>query len=201
MSDTYTLCGEISQSLSVATDEFLTCAAKSGDRLAFEELWTRHSKKALNVAYQITRNRYDAEDVVQDAWLRAYLHLNTFDGRSRFSTWVVRIAINSALGVLRKKYAHRDVSMYITDGDTWTHREIADENKSVEGIYAERESVERLRRAISGLPTSLRDVVEIYRSGDRSVKEIADLVGISVGATKTRLFRARQVLRRRLTPK
>ena len=159
----YSLHDEITKPLSVATDELLVLGAKSGHRPAFDELWIRHSKKALNVAYRITRNRHDAEDVVQDAWLSAYLHLNTFDGRSKFSTWIIRIAINSALGILRRKRARPETSMDIPDADTGAYREIVDESKSIEVICAERESVERLRRAINCLRPSLRDVVEIYR--------------------------------------
>jgi RNA polymerase sigma-70 factor (ECF subfamily) len=184
--------------LAAATDEVLIVSAKSGDRPAFVELWTRHSKVAFNMACRITGNREDAEDVVQDAWLRAYLHLNTFDGRSKFSTWLTRIAINSALGILRRKRARPETSMEIMDGETWQHWEIADETKNIEELYARHERVERLRRAIHRLQPTLRSVVEIHQSNDRSVKEIADLAGISVAATKSRLLRARKILRKTL---
>jgi RNA polymerase sigma-70 factor (ECF subfamily) len=183
---------------STATDEDLVAAAKSGDHPAFAELWTRHSKTAFNMAYRITRNQDDAEDVVQDAWMKAYVHLNTFDGRSKFSTWLTRIAINSALGILRRKRARPETSMEITDGETWQHWEIADETINIEELYARHERVERLRRAICCLQPRLRNVVEIHQSNDRSIKEIADLAGISVAATKARLFRARKILRKAL---
>jgi len=184
---------------SAATDEDLVAAAKSGDHPAFVELWTRHSKTAFNMVYRITRNQDDAEDVVQDAWMKAYVHLNTFDGRSKFSTWLTRIAINSALMILRRKRARPETSMEITDGETWQHWEIADQTKNIEELYARHERVERLRRAIRRLQPTLRNVVEIHQSNDRSVKEIADLAGISVAATKSRLFRARKILREALT--
>jgi RNA polymerase sigma-70 factor (ECF subfamily) len=183
---------------SAATDEDLVAAAKSGDHPAFAELWTRHSKTAFNMAYRITRNQDDAEDVVQDAWMKAYVHLNTFDGRSKFSTWLTRIAINSALMILRRKRARPETSMEITDGETWQHWEIADETINIEELYARHERVERLRRAICCLQPRLRNVVEIHQSNDRSIKEIADLAGISVAATKARLFRARKILRKAL---
>jgi len=180
---------------STATDEDLVAAAKSGDHPAFVELWTRHSKTAFNMVYRITRNRDDAEDVVQDAWMKAYVHLNTFDGRSKFSTWLTRIAINSALGILRRKRARPETSMEITDGETWQHWEIVDETKNIEELYARYERTERLRRAICRLQPRLRNVVEIHQANDRSIKEIADLAGISVAATKSRLLRARKILR------
>jgi RNA polymerase sigma-70 factor (ECF subfamily) len=180
---------------SAPTDDVLVAAAKLGDHRAFAELWTLHSKTAFNVAYRITGNRQDAEDAIQNAWMKAYTHLNTFDGRAKFSTWLTRIAINSALGILRRKRARPETSMEITDGENWQHREIADQTKNVEEIYARREGVERLRRAICCLQPTLRNVVEIHQSNDRSVKEVAELAGISVAATKSRLLRARRILR------
>jgi RNA polymerase sigma-70 factor (ECF subfamily) len=181
-----------------ATDDVLITAARSGDHSAFVELWTRHSKTAFNMAYRITGNRDDAEDVVQDAWMKAYAHLNTFDGRSKFSTWLTRIAINSALMILRRKRARPETSMEITDGETWQHWEIADQTKNVEELYARHEGAERLKRAICRLQPALRIVVEIHQSNDSSVKETAQLAGISVAATKSRLLRARKILRRAL---
>jgi RNA polymerase sigma-70 factor, ECF subfamily len=179
-----------------ATDEVLVAAAKLGDRPAFAELWVRHSNTAFKVAYRITRNRDDAEDVIQEAWMKAYVHLKTFDGRAKFSTWLTRIAINSALMTLRRKRAHPETSMEVTDGNTWQHWEVADQTKDVEELYATHEGVERLRRAICRLQPNLRNVVEIQQSTGCSVKEISDLEGISVAATKSRLLRARTILRR-----
>jgi RNA polymerase sigma-70 factor (ECF subfamily) len=181
-----------------ATDEALVGAAKLGDRPAFSELWERHSSTAFKVAYRITRNRDDAEDVVQDAWMKAYVHLKTFDGRAKFSTWLTRIVVNSALMILRRKRAHPETSMEVTDGETWQHWEVADPTKDVEELYVRHERLERLRRAICRLQPNLRNVIEIHQSNDNSVKEIADLAGISVTATKSRLLRARAILRRAL---
>jgi RNA polymerase sigma-70 factor, ECF subfamily len=182
-----------------ATDDALVAAAKSGEQPAFVELWTRHSKTAFNMAYRITGNRDDAEDVVQDAWMKAYAHLNAFDGRSKFSTWLSRIAINSALMILRRRRARPETSMEITDGDTWQHWETADQTKSVDELYARQEALERLRWAICRLQPALRNVIEIHQSNGSSVKETAELAGISVAATKSRLMRARKILLRALT--
>jgi RNA polymerase sigma-70 factor (ECF subfamily) len=190
------LLANVKLAASAATDEDLVAAAKSGDHPAFVELWTRRSKIAFNMAYRITGNQDDAEDAIQDAWMKAYTHLNTFDGRAKFSTWLTRIAINSSLMILRRKRSHPETSMEITDGDTGQHWEIADQTKNVEELYARHERVERLRRAICCLQPSLRNVVEIYQSNDRSVREVAELAGISVAATKSRLLRARRILRK-----
>jgi RNA polymerase sigma-70 factor (ECF subfamily) len=184
-----------------ATDAVLVAAAKLGDHHAFAELWTRHSKIAFNMACRITGNRDDAEDAIQDAWMKAYTHLNTFDGRAKFSTWLTRIAINSSLMILRRKRSHPESSMEIMDGDTWQHWEIADQTKNVEDLYVRHERAERLRRAICCLQPALRNVVEIHQCNDCSVKEVAELAGISVAATKSRLLRARKTLRRAFEPK
>jgi len=182
-----------------STDKVLVAVAKLGDHQAFLELWTRHSSRVFKTTYRITGNREDAEDAIQDAWMKAYLHLNTFDGRAQFTTWLTRIAINSSLMILRRKRARPETSMDIGDGDTWQHWEIADQTKSVEELYTGQERVERLKRAIFRLQPTLRNVVEIHQSEDRSVKEVAELAGISVAATKSRLVRARKILRKALS--
>jgi RNA polymerase sigma-70 factor (ECF subfamily) len=182
-----------------ATDEVLVAAAKLGDQPAFLELWRRHSNRVFKTAYGITGKREDAEDVIQDVWIKAYLHLNTFEGRATFSTWLTRIAMNSSLMILRRKHSRPETSMEVTDGDTWQHWDIADQAKNVEELYARRENVERLRQAIRCLRPTLRIVVEIRQSDDRSVQEIAELVGLSVAATKSRLERARKILRKALS--
>src|ERR1700723_2580335 len=98
-----------------ATDEVLVAAAKSGDHAAFVELWARHSNTAFKTAYRIMRNQDDAEDAIQEAWMKAYVHLNTFDGRAKFSTWLTRITINSALMTLRRRRTHPETSMEVDD--------------------------------------------------------------------------------------
>jgi RNA polymerase sigma-70 factor (ECF subfamily) len=196
--DTRRLQDDVELVVPAATDEALVAEAKLGDHPAFAELWTRHSHTAFKMACRIMGNRDDAEDVIQDAWMKAYVHLNTFDGRAKFSTWLTRITINSALMALRRKRAHPETSMEIEDGETWRHGEITDQTKDVEELYARHERAERLRRAICRLQPTLRNVVEIHQLSDRSVKEVAELAGLSVAATKSRLLRARIVLRRAL---
>jgi RNA polymerase sigma-70 factor (ECF subfamily) len=178
-----------------APDEVLVRAAKLGDRVAFAKLWERHSKTAFHAACRIMKNRADAEDVIQEAWIRAYVHLKSFDGTAKFSTWLTRIAINSALMTLRRKRSRPETPMEITDGETWRHWEIADERSDVEQDYIRGETAQHLRCAIRRLAPNLRVVVEIHQLSDGALKEIADLAGISVAATKSRLFRARTILR------
>jgi RNA polymerase sigma-70 factor (ECF subfamily) len=189
---------EITIKLLAATvpDDVLVAAAKLGDRPAFTELWERHSHCAFSAAYRVTKNRADAEDSVQDAWMKAYLHLETFDGRAAFSTWVTRIAINSALMMLRKKRHHPETPLEAGEGQARRYWEIPDRSMDAETRLIARESVNRLRREFRRLKPGLRKVVEIRESNDASLREIASLSGITVAATKSRLMRARKILQR-----
>jgi RNA polymerase sigma factor (sigma-70 family) len=196
-----TLQSEINASFvnSATTDEALVAAAKQGNHPAFGELWTRHSNTAFKTVYRITGNRDDAEDAIQVAWMKAYMHLNNFDGRAKFSTWFTRIAINSALMILRRKRAHPESSMdWSVDGETWQQWEVRDKRVNIEEHYARKEAEKNLQRAVLRLRPALRTVIEIQQSHDGSVREIADAAGISVAAAKSRLLRARTVLRRSL---
>ena len=181
------------------TDEVLVAAAKSGNHPAFGELWRRYSNTVFKIVYRVTGSRDDAEDAVQDAWMKAFIHLKTFDGRAKFSTWLTRIAINSALMILRRKRSHPETSMdWSVDGETWQQWEVADKKANIEEHYARKEAEKDLKRAIHRLRPVLRAIVEIQQSHDGSVKEIARAAGISVAATKSRLLRARTVLRKSL---
>ena len=176
-----------------ADEEFLVASAKEGDEQAFAALWSRHSKMVLHKALRITRNRADAEDAVQDAFLRAFVHLKSFDQRSKFSTWVVRIAINSAVTILRRKRAHPEAlaNSFKTEA-SW---ELADQRPDFEDQYCRHELQKRLDMAIRALPKIFREVMLLYHAQEHSIAEIAGLIGISVAATKARLFRARTALR------
>ena len=171
-------------------------AAKSGNHSAFEELWARHSDTAFKSAYRILGNRDDAEDTLQDAWMKAFVHLKNFDGRSKFSTWLTRIAINSALMVLRRKRSHPETSMnWSEDRETWEQREVPDNRSNIEDRYLKKEAELRLKEAIASLRPPLRFVMEIQQLHYGTNKEIADAAGISVAALKSRLLRARALLR------
>jgi RNA polymerase sigma factor (sigma-70 family) len=171
-------------------------AAKSGNHSAFEELWARHSDTAFRSAYRILGNRDDAEDTLQDAWMKAFVHLKAFDGRSKFSTWLTRIAINSALMVLRRKRSRPETSMdWSGDGETWQQWEVPDNSLNLEDLYLKKEAELKLKEAIERLRPALRSVMEIQRLHYGTNKEIADAAGISVAALKSRLVRARALVR------
>jgi RNA polymerase sigma factor (sigma-70 family) len=173
-------------------------AAKSGHSTAFAALCERYTQQLLRAAHRITRSREDAEDAVQDALLRAFVHLTDFDGRSSVATWLTRIAINSALMILRKKRTLLETAIEGTDdsGAEAPRYEIADRALDPERRYAQREEERILKTAIQRLRPTLREVVAIQQLQERSVQETAEMMGISVAAAKGRLFHAKIALRK-----
>ncbi len=176
----------------------LVSAAKRGHQAAFGELCQRHAKRVFRTMLRITRNREDAEDAVQDSFLQAFVHLDNFDGRSTFSTWLTRIAINSALMILRRRRNARFVSLDGT-GDpegTETCPEVPDRAVDPERRYLAREREEVLQDAISTLRPSARRVIELQQLEERPMREVAQVMRISVPAAKSRLFHAKAALRK-----
>jgi RNA polymerase sigma-70 factor (ECF subfamily) len=187
----------ISHSPEQTSDEWLVLAARDGSASAFTELRDRHSSKILRTTYRITRNWEDAEDALQDSFLKAFLHLNKFEGRSSFLSWVTRIAINTSLMTMRKKRANKELSIDPDDNgcrsyDRWEPRDLREDP---ERRYARHERAELLRGAIRRLPPALRTAVELQQAQEYSVQELADSLGISLAAAKSRLLRARLSMR------
>lgn len=182
-------------------ESVLVNAARKGDIAAFEALVRRYDRNVFRIAQHITQNREDAEDVVQDAFLKAYQNLGQFQGQSKFYTWLVRIAVNEALMRLRRRRPERMVSL---DEDVKTEedsmpREIADWTPNPEQQYNQAELKDILSRTIQGLPTSFRTVFVLRDVEGLSTEETAEALGLSIPAVKSRLLRARLQLRERLT--
>src|ERR687888_667770 len=184
-----------------ATDELaLVQAAKRGDVAAFEEPVRRYDRNIFRIAHHITQNREDAEDVVQDAFLKAYENLEQFQGNSKFYTWLVRIAVNESLMKLRRRRSDRTVSLdedIETEEDTMP-REVADWSPNPEQLYKQGELKEILRKAVQGLPPSFRTVFVLRDVEGLSTEEAAEALDLSIPAVKSRLLRARLQLRERL---
>src|SRR5512140_1637220 len=184
----------------VSDELALVRAAKAGDISAFESLVKRYDRNVFRIANHITQNREDAEDVVQDAFLKAYENLGQFQGQSKFYTWLVRIAVNEALMRLRRRRPERMVSL---DEDVKTEedsmpREIADWTPNPEQQYNQAELKDILSRTIQGLPPSFRTVFVLRDVEGLSTEETAEALGLSIPAVKSRLLRARLQLRERL---
>jgi RNA polymerase sigma-70 factor, ECF subfamily len=184
------------------SDEVLVSTAKLGDANAFVELSRRHSSRVFQTTYRITRNRQDAEDALQDSLLKAFTHLSDFQEKSSFATWLTRIAINSALMILRKKRICVEISIDGSDdgGESYERWEPRSLIEDPENRFARSEREELLRGAIHRLPRVIREAVELRQARDYSVREIAQALGISVAAVKSRLSRARLTLRAALLP-
>jgi RNA polymerase sigma factor (sigma-70 family) len=180
------------------SEDVLISAAQAGQEWAFVELCFRHSKRTLFKLYKITKNSEDAEDALQEAKLKAFVHFGDFKRASSFSTWFMQIGINSALMILRRKRARPEISTdaLVDESVRQFQWEIADRRLNPEDHYIEFEKHHRLQSAISKLPKRYRHVVESRQRSGASIKEIAEEAGITVTATKSRLLRARQVLRR-----
>jgi RNA polymerase sigma-70 factor, ECF subfamily len=179
----------------------LVQAAKGGDIAAFEQLIKKYDRNVFRIAQHITQNREDAEDVVQDAFLKAYQNLKQFQGNSKFYTWLVRIAVNEALMKLRKRKTSKTVSM---DEDVETEdgsvpREVADWSPNPEQLFGQSELSDILAKTIQGLPTGFRTVFVLRDVEGLSTEETAETLGLSVPAVKSRLLRARLQLRERLS--
>ena len=184
-------------------DELLVAAAKRGDQQAFGQLTARHTKKLLRITFRITKNREDAEDAVQESFTRAFIHLASFDGRARFSTWLTRIAINAALGRLRKNRTLLEVSIaeQSEPGGMLEHRELQADLPDPEESCAANERRRILKDAVVRLQPTLRETYEVHQAERESLHQTARTLGISTTAVKSRLFRARRELRRSLRQK
>ena len=183
-------------------DVELVHAAKSGDVVAFGELVSRYDRQLFRVAQNITHNREDAQDAVQEAFLKAFENLAAFEEKAKFSTWLVRIVINQSLMKLRKQRTANVVSVD-EDFDNSEHDamplEIADWSANPEKDYKATELREILTKALEGLSRSLRIVFVLRDMEGLSVEETARVLDLSIAAVKTRLLRARLELRTRLT--
>ena len=179
----------------------LVAQAKAGDQNAFAELVNRYERKIYRLAKNITRNDEDAEDVLQDAFLKAYTHLENFKGDSKFYTWIVRIAVNEALMRLRKRKTDRSVPLDepVELGEETVQREIAVWEDNPEQQYSQEEWRRILDEAVESLKPDFRTVFVLRDIEELSTEETAETLGISVPAVKSRLLRARLALRETLT--
>ncbi len=179
----------------------LVVRAKAGDDEAFSELVNQYERRIFRTARNITQNDEDAEDVLQEAFLKAYSNLDSFQGNSKFYTWLVRITVNEALMKLRKRKTDRSVSLdeKLDTGEDTVIREIAVWDGTPEQRYSQEEIRGILDREIETLEPIYRTVFQLRDIDELSTEETADSLGISIPAVKSRLLRARLQLREKLT--
>jgi RNA polymerase sigma-70 factor (ECF subfamily) len=181
-------------------DAQLLAAAKGGHSVAFGELFNRYKRRIFRLAQRIMRNHEDSEDVVQEAFQLAFVHLQDFEGGARFSTWLSRIAINVALMKLRKKARKVEISIdEHSESEDMSFRDAVTDlapNPEQDCLRQERSRI--LREALAERRPNARRVLELYELEGRSMKEIAAGMGISVAAVKARIFHARPKMRHEL---
>lgn len=196
------MCTQIQAAQTETSDDLaLVRACKTGDCAAFEEIVKRYDCKLFRIAQYLLHNREDAEDAVQEAFLKAFRHLDQFREEAKFSTWLTRIAMNQALMVLRKRRSKREVPI---DGDFDTDDgtlpiEIADWTPNPEDLYRAGQLREILRNTLQKLGSGLRVVFVLRDIEGLSLEQTAEALGLSVVAVKARSFRARLQLRERLS--
>jgi len=176
----------------------LVLAAKCGDGRAFEVLIRRYQRRTLAVVRRFTRIQEDAEDIVQQSFHKAFVHLHKFEGKSSFSTWLTRIAINEALMLLRRDRGRREVSIDDLGGseETSLGLEMPDSRAGPECLFLEGERSRILSAAMDKLTPGIRAAIELRDLGELSTKEVARVLGLSVEAVKGRVYQGRRKLHR-----
>ena len=181
------------------SDEQLVFDARSGDQQAFAELCLRYRGMLLNRIFGIVRHRQDAEDVLQETLLKAYQHLQTFRGACSFSTWLLAIATNMSLMLLRKRKAlcMNGGELVTEDGETLVV-DFRDPAPNPEQRCMMFQTSQKLNRAVAKLSPQVQTLLKMYFTSELRLKDAAQFLGIPVATAKSRLLRARQKLRRSL---
>lgn len=177
-------------------DMALVHACKQGDVNAFEQLVKRYDTRLFRIAQHVTHHREDAEDAVQEAFLKAFRNLDKFQEKSQFSTWLIRITVNESLMKLRKQRHTREIAI---EADPGQELEISDWAPNPEQLYATTELRNILRSQLQELPSSLRVAFILRDIEGLSSEETARVLQLSVDAVKARLWRARLKLRQLLS--
>lgn len=178
------------------SDERLVENAKKGDRKSFERLVVMHQRMALNTAYRILRNREDAEDAAQEAFIRAYTFIESLREGTKFGSWLCQIVTNICL--TKTKASHSQQVFMDIDGEEAEarHQELRDPSLSPEEITTKEDFNQQVRSLVGSLPPQYRAVLTLYHLNDFSYNEISETLKLPIGTVKTHLFRAKEMLRR-----
>jgi len=183
------------------TDDQLVADLKRGDPSAFTELVNRHQAKVYQLALKLTRNETDAEDVLQETFLRVYNRIGTFRGEAAFTSWLYRIAANASFAKLgeRRKHEHADIEEVYPQFEQGALPQTDDWTRRPDSVLLSKEALGVLDEAISELPEDFRVVVMLRDVQGLSNAQVAEILDITVAAVKSRLHRARLFLRKRLS--
>jgi len=187
--------------MSKKNDDQLVAELKRGDQAAFRELVNRHQAKVYQLALKLTRNETDAEDILQETFLRVYNRIETFRGEAAFSSWLYRIAANASFAKLgeRKKHDHADLDDVYPEYEAAPTQPVNDWSRQPDSVLMSKETLGLLDKAISELPEDFRVVVLLRDVQGLSNAQVADILDLTVAAVKSRLHRARLFLRKQLS--
>lgn len=194
------------------TEDQLVRRAQRGDQAALGDLLQNHRNQLYNVALRMVANRDDAAEITQDALLKVIQHINNYDGRSKLSTWMVRITMNQSISFLRKRRLRKttsldldlsDASAYNSSTSDGTGPRLADalasdQEPSPHQCVEQDEMVAQLHSAMQRLDEDFRSVLVLRDINDMDYRQIADVLAVPVGTVKSRLFRARLALRQEM---
>ncbi len=181
------------------SDEALVALAKAGDYSAFEALFDRHRNLVYRFAYQMAPRRDDAEDIVQEVFVRAYQNLHRYRDEAKFTTWLLRIASNLGTDKARMSQRRHDLEQKEAKGSLTWMTVGTTKDDPLENLDTERR-VEILRKAITALPDHHKTVIIMRDIQEMEYPEISEILGCTVGGAKLRVLRARRALRDRMLP-
>lgn len=180
-------------------DDLLIAKALGGDQKAYESLLVRHRKAIFHVVTKIVRNQDEAQDLVQETFMKAFNALASYRSEYRFSTWLYKIAANCAIDFVRKKRIEAlSLDRPIQTKDGQVEFELPDRTWDPERNLVRKQKLKSIDEAIDSLPDKYREVIIYRHRDDKSYEEIADILGTPVGTVKARIFRARELLKKKL---
>jgi RNA polymerase sigma-70 factor (ECF subfamily) len=183
----------------VSIEHKLAKLAAKGDRSAFEQLVDLYKDKIYYLAYRMLGNRHEAEDIIQETFLRVYMNFDRFDQNQKFSTWIYRIATNLCIDRLRKRKASYSLDAEINEGDGLDgYDRLISEEDSPEKQLMISETQTQIRNAIDKLPEKYKSVVILRYLHDLSLQEISDVLDMPITTIKTRIHRGREFLRKKM---
>lgn len=182
------------------SDREAVAGARAGDTEAFRALVDRYSHKVFRLGYRMTSNEHDAEDVVQETFLRAYRALDQFESRADLGTWIFRIAANAALDLMRKRQRHEESRSPLDPRGSEDSPELPSADPTPERLMFSAEVNDKVSRALAGLSAVERTAFVLRHYEGMSIEEIGGALGLKQSATKNTIFRAVQKLRRELAP-
>ena len=185
--------------LLIPGDEQLLARWANGDRDALEELFRRYRSVAYRVAYRLLGNEADALDAVQEGFIKALTHLPAFQGRSTFKTWLLRVVTNASLDLGRQRGRREALAPERLDQRPGDAEEPATWSDPGDGL-ARADLRRQLHNALAQLPEAQRRTFVLHAEAELSYREVADVLGISIGTVMSRLYYARQRLRAYLKP-